>query len=76
MIIRKITAGPSAVKDSMAFEVGQIVYAHNKVHHIEECEDRSYIIYIKKDGEIKAWKKYSPTVPVHLEYDLEYSENR
>ena len=29
MIIRKITAGPSAVKDSMAFEVGQIVYAQN-----------------------------------------------
>ena len=76
MIIRKITAGPSPTQGSMTFEIGQTVYGGNEIHHIEECEDGSHLVYIKKDDEIKQWKKYSPQVPIYLEYDLDYTTNR
>ena len=76
MNIRKITAGPSPTQGSMAFSIGQKIYDGNIICKIEQDKDSGYTIYIKKNSVIKPWKKYSPQVPVYLEYDLDYSTNK
>lgn len=55
----------------MHYSVGQSVYGGHEITDILEKEE-GYLIYIKKNGETKPWKKVNHNTAVSVEYDLEY----
>ena len=72
-IIRKISVGKDYKNDAMHYAVGQQVYGGHIISYIIlEPEDNSYNIYIKKNNEVLAWKKFNSNMAISVEYDLEY----
>lgn len=70
-IIRKISIGPDLINSGMHFQIGQKIYGGHEICDIRELEDR-FEILIKKDGVVKLWKSPLKTMPIVLEYDLDY----
>jgi hypothetical protein len=70
-IIRKISIGPDYMK-SMNYTVGQEVL--DKSYSIYQIirNDDGIRLYIIKDGEIVLWKEFSSTVPVSIEYNINF----
>lgn len=70
-IIRKISIGPDYMK-SMNYTVGQEVL--DKSYSIYQIirNDDGIRLYIIKDGEIVLWKEFSNTVPVSIEYNINF----
>ena len=70
-IIRKISVGPDYMK-CMHYVVGQEVL--NRTYIIESIiqEDSSISIYIRKDDEIVKWKEFSSTMPVSIEFKIDF----
>lgn len=70
-IIRKISIGPDYMK-SMNYTVGQEVL--DKSYSIYQIirNDDGIKLYIIKDGEIVLWKEFSSTVPVSIEYNINF----
>ena len=70
-IIRKISIGPDYMK-SMNYTVGQEVL--DKSYSIYQIirNDDGIKLYIIKDGEIVLWKEFSNTVPVSIEYNINF----
>lgn len=70
-IIRKISIGPDYMK-SMNYTVGQEVLDKSySIYQIIRNED-GIKLYIIKDGEIVLWKEFSETVPVSIEYNINF----
>jgi hypothetical protein len=71
-IIRKISIGPDYMK-SMHYMVGQEILDKTwKINTIRVENDGSICVWIIKDGEIIRWKSFSPTMPIAIEYKIDY----
>jgi len=72
-IIRKISIGPDYMK-SMHYVVGQDVLRGNGIIDTIRMEsDLSISIYIiNQDKEIVKWKSFSNTVPMSIEYNIDF----
>jgi hypothetical protein len=75
MDIRKISVGPDYKGGAMHYIVGQDVLGEtNKIHLIKYNDDRqSFRIYIINDNkEVILWKEFNATIPVSIEYNINY----
>lgn len=70
-IIRKIAIGPD-YKQAMAYQVGQVVLTDYVIHDIKQNNDGSLDVYICKGDEVIQWKSFSNTVPVSIEYKIDF----
>ena len=70
-IVRKISVGPDYMK-CMHYVVGQEVLGRS--YTIDSIiQDNSFIsIYIRKDDEIVKWKEFSSTMPVSIEFKIDF----
>jgi len=72
MIIRKLSVGVD-YKSSMNYITGQSVLNGNYVIHLIKITDAgSYQIFIEQNKEVVLWKEISSTVPVSVEYNIEF----
>ena len=72
-VIRKISIGSDYKNDAMHYAVGQQVYGGHTISPIlNDEEQQSYNIFIKKEDEILTWKKFNSQMAISVEYDLEY----
>jgi hypothetical protein len=72
-VIRKISIGADYKNEAMHYSVGQQVYGGHEIDCIiQDINDFSYYIYIKKSDETMAWKKFNSNMAISVEYDLEY----
>lgn len=71
--IRKISIGPD-YKNAMHYSSGQdIISGTHKITAIKEELDGSYTIWVENESlEAVAWKRISSTVPVVVEYNIEF----
>lgn len=71
--IRKISIGPD-YKSAFHYSVGQdIINGSHKIKNIKSEVDGSYTIFVENDvSEIFAWKNVSSTVPVVVEYNIDF----
>ena len=75
MDIRKISVGPDYKSGAMHYIVGQDVLGEtNKIHLIKyDDEKQSFRIYIINDiKEVILWKEFNSTVPISIEYNINY----
>jgi hypothetical protein len=71
-IIRKISIGPDYMK-SMHYMVGQEILDKTwKINTIRVENDGSICVWIIKEGEIIRWKSFSNTMPIAIEYKIDY----
>jgi hypothetical protein len=76
MIIRKIAVGSDYKNNAMHYMVGQAVLGG----HFKVCEIRkgasSVMVFVLKgedgSGEIFLWKEFNDTMPMTIEYNLEF----
>jgi hypothetical protein len=70
-IIRKINVGPDLM-NSMIYSVGQAVGEY-KIRDIKRDEDYEIHVYVINDAKERfLWKTITPSVPVTIEYDLNF----
>ena len=75
MDIRKIAIGPDYKGGAMHYIVGQKVLGDsNEIHLIKfNSEKQSIQIYIiNQKGEVVLWKEFNSTVPISIEYNINY----
>jgi hypothetical protein len=75
MDIRKIAVGPDYKGGAMHYVVGQkVLNDTNEIHLIKYDTDmQSFKIYIINDkNEIVLWKEFNSTMPVSIEYNINY----
>jgi hypothetical protein len=75
MDIRKIAIGPDYKGGAMHYIVGQkVLNDTNEIHLIKYDERRQSIkIYIiNPKNEVVLWKEFSSTIPVSIEYNINY----
>ncbi|NBW35778.1 MAG: hypothetical protein EBR30_12315 [Cytophagia bacterium] len=75
MDIRKIAIGPDYKSGAMHYIVGQKVLGDtNEIHLIKYDERKQSIkIYIiNPKQEVVLWKEFSSTIPVSIEYNINY----
>ena len=70
-IIRKISVGPDYMK-CMHYVVGQEVLGRSYTIDSIIQDESSISIYICKDDEIVKWKEFSSTMPVSIEFKIEF----
>ena len=70
-IIRKISVGPDYMK-SMNYTVGQEVLDKRwSIYQIIRNEEGTKL-YIIKDDEITLWKEFSITMPISIEFNINF----
>ena len=75
MDIRKISVGPDYKSGAMHYIVGQeILNGTHSIHLIRyDLETDSIKIWIEGDNqEIMLWKEFTSTVPVSIEYNINF----
>lgn len=75
MEIRKISIGPDYKGGAMHYLCGQEVLGGSyEIHLIRQDVDKSSIkIYIiNKKQEVVLWKEFTPTMPIAIEYNINY----
>jgi hypothetical protein len=75
MDIRKISIGPDYKNNAMHYIVGQkILNDSNEIHLIKRDSDNFSIkIYIiNKKGEIVLWKEFNKTIPISIEFNIDF----
>lgn len=75
MDIRKIAVGPDYKGGAMHYIVGQkVLDGTNEIHLIKyNTSKQSILIYIINDKkEIVLWKEFSHTIPISIEYNINY----
>jgi hypothetical protein len=75
MDIRKIAIGPDYKSGAMHYIVGQKVLGDtNEIHLIKfNSEKQSIQIYIiNQKEEVVLWKEFNSTVPISIEYNINY----
>jgi hypothetical protein len=71
-IIRKISIGPDYMK-CMHYVVGQEVLDRTyRIESILSEKDGAICIWIIKDGEIIKWKQFSNTMPISIEFKIDF----
>ena len=72
MDIRKISIGSDYKSNAMHYIVGQIVLGGSyNIQHII-YDGNSYKIWIIKDNEVMLWKEFKTTLPISLEYNINF----
>jgi|TARA_R110000787_G_scaffold192996_1_gene304520 hypothetical protein len=71
MDIRKISVG-SDYKSAMHYIVGQSVLNGSYTIHLIQEADNEFKIWIEKDDEVMMWKSFSYTMPVSVEYNINF----
>lgn len=72
MIIRKISIG-SDYKNSMNYVVGQkVINDQYSIHEIRQLADGVEVWVISIDNEIVKWKSFNSTMPVSVEYNINF----
>ena len=72
MDIRKISIGADYKSGAMHYIVGQNVLGGSYVIHNIIYDDNSYKIWIIKLDEILLWKEFRSTLPISLEYNINF----
>jgi hypothetical protein len=74
MDIRKISIGPDYKSGAMHYIVGQKVLGDsNEIHLIKINNKKDVLIYIiNQKEEVVLWKEFSPTVPISIEYNINF----
>ncbi len=70
-IVRKISVGPDYMK-CMHYVVGQEVLGRSYTIDSIIQDESSISIYICKDDEIVKWKEFSSTMPVSIEFKIDF----
>tara|TARA_R110000824_G_scaffold1476_5_gene7396 strand:- start:1349 stop:1570 length:222 start_codon:yes stop_codon:yes gene_type:complete len=71
-VIRKVSIG-NDYKSSMNYVVGQPVLRIYTIHLIKKTKDGEVEIFIEHDnGEIFLWKSVNVTMPLSLEYNINF----
>jgi len=73
MLIRKISIGPD-YKSAMHYLLGQEVLGGSyKIHLIKsEVKSNSIQIWIERNDEVVLWKHFSHSMPVSVEYNINF----
>jgi len=74
MDIRKISVGPDYKSGAMHYLVGQVILNGSYVIHLIKYDiDRdSILIYIQNDDEVLLWKEFTSTMPISVEYNINF----
>lgn len=75
MDIRKISIGSDYKSNAMHYIVGQKVLGDsNSIHLIKrDIDTMSIKIYIiNKKGEIVLWKEFNQTIPISIEFNIDF----
>ena len=74
MDIRKISIGADYKSGAMHYIVGQEVLGGSHVIHLIQQDQReeSYKIWIEKNKELLLWKEFKMTLPISLEYNINF----
>ncbi len=74
MDIRKISVGPDYKSGAMHYIVGQKVLGDsNEIHLIKINNKKDVLIYIiNEKEEVVLWKEFNPTVPISIEYNINF----
>lgn len=74
MDIRKISVGPDYKSGAMHYIVGQeILGGSHKIHLIKyNQEKKSILIWIEKEEEVYLWKEFNATMPISIEYNINF----
>jgi hypothetical protein len=69
--IRKISIGPD-YKNAMHYQLGQTVCVDHEILSIEQGDNGEIHLLIGKDTNAFYWKTYTSTVPVSIEYNIDF----
>ena len=74
MDIRKLSIGSDYKSGAMHYIVGQEVFGgSHKIHLIQQDSNfDSYKIWIEKNNEIVLWKEFIKTLPISIEYNINF----
>jgi hypothetical protein len=74
MDIRKISVGPDYKSGAMHYLVGQVILNGSYIIHLIKYDiDRdSILIYIQSDDEVLLWKEFTSTMPISIEYNINF----
>tara|TARA_R100000963_G_C4537858_1_gene36340 strand:- start:277 stop:495 length:219 start_codon:yes stop_codon:yes gene_type:complete len=72
MEIRKISIGSDYKSGAMHYIVGQDVLGGTHIIHLIQRSDESFKIWIQKNEEIYMWKEFLTTLPISLEYNINF----
>lgn len=75
MDIRKISVGPDYKNGAMHYIVGQeVLNGTNKIYLFKEdiVEKTVKVYIINEKKEVTLWKKFPPTVPISIEYNINF----
>jgi len=74
MDIRKISVGQDYKSGAMHYIVGQeIVGGSHKIHLIKYNQEKnSILIWIEKEEEVYLWKEFNATMPISIEYNINF----
>jgi len=74
MDIRKIAIGPDYKGGAMHYLVGQNVLNNQYIIHLirHDKKDDSIKIWIEKDNEVVLWKSFTNTMPISIEYNINF----
>jgi hypothetical protein len=75
MDIRKISIGPDYKSGAMHYIVGQRVLGDSNEIHLIKYQEKtnSFLIYIiNKKNEVVLWKEFSSSVPVSIEFNIDF----
>ena len=72
--IRKISVGPDYKSGAMHYIVRQEVLNRSYIIHLikYESKSQSIIIYIQKDDEVMRWKEFNQSIPMSIEYNINF----
>ena len=75
-LIRKISIGPDYKGGAMHYIVGQpVLNSSYLIEHIIRNEYRELEVWVKSgDSEMFLWKAFSETMPMSIEYSLDFAE--
>ena len=72
MDIRKISIGADYKSGAMHYIVGQSILGGTYIIHLIQKESTSYKIWIIKEKEVLLWKEFRFTMPISLEYNINF----
>lgn len=72
MDIRKISIGSDYKSGAMHYIVGQEVLGGSHNIHLIQATTKSYKIWVQKKDEVFMWKEFLITLPISLEYNINF----
>jgi len=73
-VIRKISIGPDYKSGAMHYLTGQqILNGSHEIHLIRFSQNNNSIeVWITNNKEVILWKEFSNTVPISIEYNINF----